>query len=167
MLEVQFNGKANGIQNLSRAVCKRFGLDHSRALKHAKTLEVRGLIIRTYSAKYTAARSRIPSQWALGWRDVTHTNNRERGIILKAPDKWQQWTASIILSGRFDQLSAITAVVLTNLLRIWAKSSAFDRYTGYAFGNHVAAGLPRHGHSLRWKIYTPFEYTRFYSEVET
>ncbi len=115
-LTVQFDGKANGIQNLCRATCKRYGLDHSRAHKHAKTLEVRGLIIRTYGAKYTVSRARIPSQWAIAWRDITHTDNRERGTILKAPDKWQQWSTPIIQSGRFDRSNQKTAVVLTTEL---------------------------------------------------
>jgi len=184
VLEVQFNGKANGVQNLQRATCERYGLDHSRALKHAKTLEARGLIVKTYAATYTASRARIPSQWAIGWHDITHTDNRERGTILKAPNGWREWAPPIIQSGRydrsrlktagvltaelvrycgrFDTLTAITAVVTPNLLRVWPGFSALDRYVGcYIFGNHVTAGLLRHGHLLHLKTQASFDYNNF------
>ncbi len=183
VLAVQYNGIANGVQNLQRVTCKRYGLDHSRALKHAKTLEARGLIIKTHTARYTAARSRVPSQWAIGWRDVTHSENRERRTILKAPNRWRQWSTPIIQSGRFDRskrktavvLTAElvrycgrfdtqwtkTAVVLTNLLRVWGKFSALDRYAGYAFGNHGTTGLLRHGYSLHLKTRALFDYNNY------
>ncbi len=141
VLAVQYNGIANGVQNLQRATCKRYGLDHLRALKNAKMLEARGLIVKTYSAKYTASRSRVPSQWGLGWRDVTHSDNRERGTVLPAPNKWREWSPSIIQSGRFDRSKLKTAGVLTaELVRYCGRFaqpskslgtlSAFDRYFG-------------------------------------
>ncbi len=183
VLTAQYAGEANGIQNLCRATCRRYGLSHSRALQHAKMLEARGLIIKTYSARYSTARSRIPSQFALGWRGITHTDNRERGTILKAPNKWQQWLPPIIQSVRNGRSKLKTASVLTaehvrycvrfdtqwtktasvshNLLRVWPGFSAFDQYTGYAFGNRGTAGLLRHGHSLRPKTRALFDYSGY------
>lgn len=152
-------------------------------------LEARGLIIKTYAAKYTASRSRIPSQWAIAWRDVTHSDNCERRTVLPAPNKWREWSAPIIQSVRFarskqetagvlnaelvrycvrfDTLLTKTAFVLHNLLRVWPGFTAIDRYTGYTFGQHGTAGLPRHSHLLQLEAYAPFDYTRFYSRVAT
>ena len=141
VLAVQYNGHANGVQNLARATCRRYGLAHSRALKHAQTLEDRGLIVKTYTAKYTASRSRIPSQWAIGWRDITHADNHELGTIRKAKNEWVIWRPANFQSGRNGRnksktaanLSAIpfsycgryeteiqfTAAETSNLLRVW------------------------------------------------
>jgi hypothetical protein len=190
VIEVQFNGMANGVQNLCRSTCKRYGLNHSRSLQHAKMLEARGLVVKTYTAEYSTARSRVPSQWAIGWRDITHNNNCERATILKAQNQWRRWSAPIIQSVRFERSKRKTACVLNaelvrycvrfdtqwtktafvlhNLLRVWGTPSAFDRYVGcYIFGNHGAGGLPRHGHSLHLKACASFSYNNYCSAFST
>lgn len=109
VLAAQFAGTANGVQNLCRATCKRYGLSHSRALKYAKLLEEHGLVVCTYRARYSAARSRVPSQWALAWRPITHAGNQELGVIRPPPNGWQDWTPEKILSGQSDRSSGKTA----------------------------------------------------------
>lgn len=113
VLAAQFNGAANGVQNLAREVCRKYGLDHSRALKATKILEARGLIVCTYRAKYTTARSRIPSQWAVAWRDITHRNNDLLAHVEKAPDHWRDWRPTKTQSGRNDRSDSICAVETT------------------------------------------------------
>lgn len=110
VLAVQYSGTANGVQNLARATCRRYGLAHSRALKHAKTLEERGLIVRTYTAAYTTQRSRVPSQWALGWLDITHAGNHELRTIRRAVNAWREWTMRIC---KVDETAAVNEKLRT------------------------------------------------------
>jgi len=94
VLASQYLGVANGVQNLGRGVCRRYGLDHSNAHRSAKILEDRQLIIRTYKAKYTVSHARIPTMWALGWLDITHRNNDLLVYKEKTSNAWASWDPS-------------------------------------------------------------------------
>ncbi|MDD3762405.1 MAG: hypothetical protein PHP86_03830 [Nevskiales bacterium] len=113
VLAAQFNGIANGVQNLSRETCRRYGLDHSRALKATKGLEERGLIVCTYRARYTKSRARIPSQWAVTWRNITHRNNDILPRSEKAPDLWREWRPTKKQSGQNDRSDSMRAGEMT------------------------------------------------------
>lgn len=113
VLAAQYVGTSNGTQHLSRDICRRFGLEHSRALKAAKELEARGLIVLTYEAKYTPSRARVPKQWALGWRDITHRGNTLLTHVRRAPDDWREWDAPKVDSGRYARSGKKTAVLKT------------------------------------------------------
>jgi hypothetical protein len=116
VLAVQFSGVANGIQNLSRVTCRKYGLDHGRTHRDAvRQLEERGLVVRTFTAEYRKSRSRVPSQWALAWRDVTHRNNELLGRVEKAPADWRLWKAvsETKQCGHGDNASTGNAVATT------------------------------------------------------
>lgn len=91
ILAVQYNGTANGVQNLHRATCRRYGIEHSHAHRLTHVLEERGLIVNTYRAKYSTSKSRVASQWAVAWRDITHRNTFMLARVEKAPRQWANW----------------------------------------------------------------------------
>lgn len=113
ILAAQYAGVANGVQCLSRKICETFGIEHSNAHRSAKLLKERGLIVETYTAKYTASRARIPTMYALAWRDVSHRGNDVLARAERAPDGWRIWrppTQSVFQSGRNDRSRRVNAV---------------------------------------------------------
>lgn len=111
ILAAQYNGIENGVQNLHRATCRRYGIEHSHTHRMTHVLEERGLIVNTYRARYSTSKARVASQWALGWRDITHRNNSELGRVEKAPNKWVDWHPSEkIPSGSMNRSDEGTAV---------------------------------------------------------
>lgn len=94
VLAAQYIGSANGIQCLTRAICREYGIVHDTALRDATELERRGLIVKTHQALYRGryAQKRVPSQFALAWRDITHRDGKLLDQPEKAPNGWASWT---------------------------------------------------------------------------
>jgi hypothetical protein len=99
VLAAQFHGRlpdgtfVNGLSVLTRKVCARYGIVHDTAVRDAAELERRGLIVRTYRAKYRSSppQRRLASEWALGWLPITHRNHDLRDRPQAAPNAWERW----------------------------------------------------------------------------
>lgn len=107
MLAAQYHGQladgtiVNGVSSITRKICTEFGIAHDSVHRNAAELERRGLIVRTYRAKYRSAapaKSRLASEFALGWLPITH---RHRNLLDRpepAPNGWERFSTAVTMT---------------------------------------------------------------------
>jgi hypothetical protein len=91
VLAAQYAGRHNGIQVLTPRTCAAYGISRSQASRDATVLIERGLIERTCPG---GKKPRPPTQYAVGWRDITHRWNEILDRPERAPNRWATWAAA-------------------------------------------------------------------------
>lgn len=91
LLAAQYEGNNNGNLSLTRKQARHFGLNNERhRTQGLKELERRGLIEKTRPGGI-ASGGKLPTLWALAWRQIEFTNGKEREVVKLPPKTYMEW----------------------------------------------------------------------------